>query len=56
MMDKQTYKYFHLLIIDDGSNTYHKETFNKIKYKYRENLNIIDSILENKIVLDEKRE
>ena len=41
MINKQTYKYYHLLIIDDGSNDYHKETLNNIKHKYKENKNII---------------
>ena len=41
MINKQTYKYYHLLIIDDGSNHNHKETLNNIKHKYKENKNII---------------
>ena len=41
MINKQTYKYYHLLIIDDGSNNHHKETLNNIKHKYKENLNLI---------------
>jgi GT2 family glycosyltransferase/GR25 family glycosyltransferase involved in LPS biosynthesis len=41
MINKQTYKYYYLLIIDDGSNDNHKKTLNNIKHKYKENKNII---------------
>lgn len=41
MINNQSYKYYNLLIIDDGSNNKHKSIFNNIKNKYKDNLKII---------------
>ena len=41
MINEQTYIYYNLLIIDDGSNKYHKNTFNNIKDKYKNYSKII---------------
>lgn len=40
MINNQSYKYYKLLIIDDGSNNKHKSNFNNIKNKYKDNLKI----------------
>lgn len=41
MINKQSYKYYDLLIIDDGSNISHKTKINQIKKQNKNNSNII---------------
>ncbi len=41
MISNQSYKYYNLLIIDDGSNNEHKINFKNIKNKYKDNPKII---------------
>ena len=40
MINNQNYKYYHLLIIDDGSNNTHKTNFKNIETKYKDNSKI----------------